>query len=229
METPIISVIIPVYNTEKYVADAISSVLAQNYPNLEIIVVNDGSTDGTLEVLKSFGDKIKIINQENQGQSVARNIGVQQSRGSIIGLLDADDIWTTNHIELLLPHLMGDNAYDIARGYTQWVTQLGTVNEIRQEPVWQPVSLGAGLYKKSIFDTVGWFDPEMRQGQDLDWAIRCRECNCKEKMITETTQMYRRHENNLTNDPERFKRGQADSLLKKIARTKARAAQQKQS
>jgi len=223
MEQPYISVIIPVWNTEKYIADAINSVLAQNYPHLEIIIVNDGSTDDTLKVLEGFGDKIKIINQENQGQSVARNIGIQASHGSIIGLLDADDMWVPNHLKLLVPHIVGENSYDLARGYTQWLKNIGTLDEVRQEPIWQPVSLGAGLYKRSLFDTVGWFDPDMRQAQDFDWAIRCREHGCREKMITETTQLYRRHENNLTNDTERMKKGQADTLLKKIARAKARA------
>lgn len=223
MEQPFISVIIPVWNTEKYIADAINSVLTQDYPNLEIIVVNDGSTDNTLQVLESFGDKITIINQENQGQSVARNVGIQASRGSIIGLLDADDMWVPNHLKLLLPYMIGENSYDLVRGYTQWLKNIGMPDEVRQEPIWQPVSLGAGLYKRSIFDTVGWFDPDMRQAQDFDWAIRCREQGCREKMIMETTQLYRRHEHNLTNDTERMKKGQADTLLKKIARAKARA------
>ena len=223
---PTISVIIPVYNTEKYIADAVNSVLAQNYPDLEIIVVNDGSTDGTLDVLKSFDDKITIINQENQGQSVARNVGIQQSHGSIIGFLDADDVWTSDHIEVLLPYMIGEDSYDIARGYTQWVKFLDEPNEERQEPVWQPVSLGAGLHQRSVFDRVGWLDPDMRQGQDFDWAVRAQECGCREKKVTALVQLYRRHEGNLTNDQERLKRGCSETLLKKLARAKARQAEQ---
>lgn len=223
---PLISVIIPVYNTENYIADAIHSVLAQNYPHLEIIVVNDGSTDKTLSILETFGTTITIINQKNQGQSVARNVGIQQSKGSIIGLLDADDMWMPDHIQILLPYVTGNNAYDIARGYTQWVKNLGQAHEERQEPLWQPVLLGAALHKRSVFDRLGWFDPTMRQGQDADWVVRSQECNCREIKVTRPVLLYRRHDGNLTNDQERLKRGCVETILKKLARAKTHTINQ---
>ncbi len=92
----LVSVIIPTYNNEKSIAWAIESVLEQTYENVEIIVINDGSTDGTADVCKSFGDKIRYIYQENKGVSAARNYGIREANGEWIGFLDADDWYLPN-------------------------------------------------------------------------------------------------------------------------------------
>ena len=95
----LISVVIPLYNKEKYIKNTIESVINQDFKDFEIIIVNDGSTDHSLEIAKQFEQPgIKIINQENQGVANARNKGVQYSNGEIIAFLDADDIWLSNHL-----------------------------------------------------------------------------------------------------------------------------------
>ncbi|HEY0656892.1 MAG TPA: glycosyltransferase family A protein, partial [Pyrinomonadaceae bacterium] len=93
MNLPKVSVIIPNYNYAKYIAETIDSVLAQTYPNLEVIVVDDGSKDDSLKILRSYGDKITVIEQKNQGVARARNIGTAYSNGEYIAFLDADDVW----------------------------------------------------------------------------------------------------------------------------------------
>lgn len=97
------SVIIPVYNGEKFIENAIKSVLEQTTSDWELIIVNDGSTDNTISVLKKYQDneKIKIISQANSGVSVARNTGVKNSKGNYIAFLDADDVWHKNHLEVM--------------------------------------------------------------------------------------------------------------------------------
>src|SRR5690625_850767 len=93
------SVIIPLYNKEKYIHNTIKSVLEQNIIDFEIIVINDGSTDKSYDIVKSIDDKrLKIINQENKGVSSARNLGIKQAKFDWIALLDADDIWHNNHL-----------------------------------------------------------------------------------------------------------------------------------
>jgi glycosyltransferase involved in cell wall biosynthesis len=87
-----VSVIIPNYNYAQYVGEAIESVIDQTYSNIEIIVVNNGSTDNSLELLKEFGDRICLVNQENLGQSGARKSGLLRATGDFIAFLDADDI-----------------------------------------------------------------------------------------------------------------------------------------
>ena len=97
------SVIMPVYNGEKFIDDAIQSVCAQTYDNWELIIVNDGSKDNTAEVLKKYetNPQIKIIHKENGGVSVARNTAISASKGEYIVFLDADDVWHTNHLEVM--------------------------------------------------------------------------------------------------------------------------------
>ena len=224
---PLISVVIPVYNTEKYITEAVKSVFRQSYENTEIIIVDDGSTDATLNTLKEFGEKIKIISQENKGQSVARNVGIKNARGPIIGLLDADDVWPDDHITLMLSYLDQDSSYDFVRGMVEYVKDLGTNFEQMTEPIFLESLVGACLYKRSIFDKVGLFDEEMRQGEDFDWNIRLLENDCKEKKIDQLALLYRRHRDNLTNIEGVLEKGQMDACRKKIARAQVKSIKSK--
>ena len=95
---PLVSVIIPVYNREKFLAEAIDSVLAQTYRPIEIIVIDDGSTDKSGEIARSYAET-KYIYQDNQGVSVARNIGVDAAQGEFLAFLDSDDMWLHNKLE----------------------------------------------------------------------------------------------------------------------------------
>ena len=97
------SVIMPVYNGEKFIDDAINSVCAQTYDNWELVIVNDGSKDNTADVLKKYeiNSQIKIIHKENGGVSVARNTAISASKGDYIVFLDADDVWHSNHLEVM--------------------------------------------------------------------------------------------------------------------------------
>lgn len=101
---PLVSVIIPTYNVEKYIEKAIQSVLDQTYPNIEIIVVDDGSTDHTVDVVRSFHDeRIKLfINERNMGPSYSRNRGIKEAKGEWIAFLDGDDWWDKERLEKLL-------------------------------------------------------------------------------------------------------------------------------
>jgi glycosyltransferase involved in cell wall biosynthesis len=110
MSNPLISVIIPTFNRSYIVAEAINSVLSQTIPANEIIVIDDGSTDETSEVLASFGDKIIVIKQENKGVSAARNAGIDRARGDWIAFLDSDDIWLPNRIAVLRQDIAGTDA-----------------------------------------------------------------------------------------------------------------------
>lgn len=107
---PLVSIIIPCYNTEKFVSEAIESALNQTYPNVEVIVVDDGSTDRSVEVIQSFGDRIRFEQINRQGACVARNRGLKLSQGEFIQFLDADDILLPHKLELQVPILQADQA-----------------------------------------------------------------------------------------------------------------------
>src|SRR5687768_9931393 len=101
--TPKVSVVIPVYNRAKYVGETIESVLSQTYQDFELIVVDDGSTDGSRKVLESFGNRVTVLehpNRENRGQSAAINRGLAAARGEFVGMLDSDDLWLPRKLEL---------------------------------------------------------------------------------------------------------------------------------
>ena len=93
MQTPLVSCVIPVWNGEKYLAEAIQSVLDQSYPKIEVVIVDDGSTDGTPDVIATFEDRVTSMRQEQSGPAAARNTGIAASKGDFIAFLDSDDIW----------------------------------------------------------------------------------------------------------------------------------------
>src|SRR5438477_3130042 len=101
--SPRVSVVIPNYNYAHFVGDAIDSVLAQTFADFEIIVVNNGSTDSSLEVLQRYEDRIRLFDQDNRGQAGARNRGIEESQGELIAFLDADDVWEPNKLEKQIP------------------------------------------------------------------------------------------------------------------------------
>ena len=106
-----ISVIVPVYNVEEYLEECLESIRQQTFTDIEVILVNDGSTDSSKEICERFcqaDNRFKLINQENQGQSVARNRGVKESVGHFIMFVDSDDVINTNVLEVLLPYMKTD-------------------------------------------------------------------------------------------------------------------------
>ena len=116
--TELISVIVPIYNTEKYLVECIESIREQTYSNIEIILVDDGSTDASIEICDEFSKKdsrVRVFHKENEGSAVAKNFGIQQSKGEYIILVDSDDTVSDKMIEVLYTHIKEKNA-DIAIG-----------------------------------------------------------------------------------------------------------------
>nr|WP_054656720.1 glycosyltransferase family A protein [Lentilactobacillus otakiensis] len=113
---PMISVIVPVYNLEKYVRQTIKSILQQNYRNFEVIIVNDGSTDNSLSILqelKKNDPRILIFNQVNQGQAVARNLGISHANGDYITFIDGDDIVQKNYLKIMIEYALKHQDVDL--------------------------------------------------------------------------------------------------------------------
>ena len=93
MPTPLVSVIIPTYNTARYVQESINSVLEQDYPSIQLIVIDDGSTDETVDIIRHYGERVVLLTQQNQGAAAARNAGLAVAQGEYIAFLDSDDVW----------------------------------------------------------------------------------------------------------------------------------------
>jgi len=183
-----VSVIIPTYNRKAYVKEAIESVLAQTYNDCEIIVVDDGSTDGTGEVLQArYGNRIRYVWQENQGESIARSHGIELARGEFIALLDSDDLWLPG--KLARQVLMLGASPGIGMVFCQaWIID-GHGQRIAEAPY--GASLGSSdltleklcfqnsisgpsttLIRRVVFEQIGGFDPNIHFGEDWDFWLR---------------------------------------------------------
>ena len=198
---PLVSVVIPVFNGEAFLREAVESVLAQEYSPIEIIIVDDGSTDGTATVARSLSDAVRYLHQTNKGPAAARNRGIEHAQGSLIAFADADDLWPEAKLEQQLPYL-NDPTIDIVMGRIQQVRLSQTVNgETQSEEFAEPafsVNLGSAVIRKSVFERVGLFDETMRYSEDVDWFMRAREAGAAIVTIDAVTLLYRQHEQNMT-------------------------------
>ena len=199
---PLVSVVVPVFNGERFLREAVQSVLDQQYSPLELIVVDDGSTDGTANVARSLPETVRYLSQANQGPAAARNRGIEHAQGELIAFADVDDLWPVDKFELQLPYLIQDPKIDIVLGRIQQVLLSETVNgETQSQEFAEPafsVNLGSAVMRKSVFERVGLFDETMRYSEDVDWFMRAREHGASIVTIDAVTLLYRQHEQNMT-------------------------------
>ena len=182
---PLVSIIVPCYNQGRFLRYALDSALAQTYPNVEVVVVNDGSTDDTSEVARSYGDRIVLVEQENAGLSAARNSGILASSGEFIVLLDSDDVLLTECVSLRASHLIENPSVGIVAGYYREIDESGEMlprlPEIRrisaQAHYYQAVKRNWGppvgwTIRRSALEDCGMFDIALRSCEDWDLLIR---------------------------------------------------------
>lgn len=198
-----VSVIIPVYNCELYLAEAIESVLKQTHRSYEIIIVDDGSTDRSGEVAKSYDySQLRYFHQENQGSGAARNKGIQLAQGDFFAFLDADDVWIEDKLELQIRAFQKDHGLDMVFGHiSQFVSSDGnvdlmTINKF-QDDVLPGYSVGTLLIKRDSFSQVGSFDTSWRVGEFVDWYSKAQEAGLKHVMLPEVVMRRRIHGSNL--------------------------------
>ena len=200
---PLVSVVIPVWNGEKFLRDAVDNVLSQRYPSTEIIIVDDGSTDGTEAEVGRLPCDVRYFRQENSGPAAARNRGIRDTSGDLIAFLDVDDLWPEKHLERLVEELTRDPELDLVHGYAQLLQQdpaTGAFEYAGNPEESFPYYIGAGLYRKRVFDQVGLFDRTLRFGEDVDWYNRARERGASMKRLDLVTLLVRRHADNMTQD-----------------------------
>lgn len=198
-----VSVIIPVYNGERFLAEAVHNVQSQNYDPLEIIIVDDGSTDRTAVIASQFYNKVRYRYQPNRGPSSARNRGIMMAAGNVIAFLDVDDLWSSDKLELQINYLASHPAVEIVQGLIQEMELDHECNENalifkESSKPYYFVNLGSAIFRKSVFDKVGLFDESLRRNEDTDWFFRAWENNISKVVLHEVTLFYRKHNNNLT-------------------------------
>jgi glycosyltransferase involved in cell wall biosynthesis len=181
---PVLSVIIPAYNVEDYIVRAIQSALNQTLRELEVIVIDDGSTDSTPVRIASIQDpRLTVITQENAGLSAARNAGILESRGKYIGLLDGDDIWFPEKAELHLSLMEQDSSLGITFSYLAYVDEKGKFTgqilitkakepTLRDMIVRNHITPSTAIIRKDCFLQAGLFDETLRALEDHEMWVR---------------------------------------------------------
>jgi glycosyltransferase involved in cell wall biosynthesis len=199
MDHPTISIIIPVFNAERYLDEAIQSIYDQKYSPLEIIVIDDGSTDNSGNIGKYYPDIIVHQFRNSKGAAAARNKGIRMATGTLLAFLDADDIWIRNKLLLQYYEIKSDPQLDMIFGMTeQFISP-----ELEKEPGSQRLReefkempgylMGSMLIKKESFLQVGFLNENLQLAEFIDWFERAREMGLKHKMLTDIVLRRRIH------------------------------------
>lgn len=198
-----VSIIIPVYNDARFLAMALDSVLAQNYRDYEIIIVDDGSTDDVTAVLDSYRQHVCYMYQENAGSAVARNTGLALAQGEYIVFLDADDVLLPGKLRQQAAFLQLEPAVGMVHSGWRLINEAGeTIRDVEpwhDAPVldvetWlrqKPIRMGAMMMRRVWLERVDGFDPALRQSQDVDLMLRLALAGCQTKWIYRSTMCYR--------------------------------------
>ena len=196
MTNPMISVVMPIYNVEAFVGEAVQSVLDQTFKDFELICVDDGGTDGSMDILAEFTDpRIRIVHQSNRGLAGARNSGIAHARGEFVALLDSDDVWHCDKLMLHSIHLRANPHVGVSYAGSRLIDARGEVLSVAMQPkigevtardilCRNPVGNGsAPVLRKSDLDKAAfmhptcmgrrcWFDEEFRQSEDIEMWTR---------------------------------------------------------
>jgi hypothetical protein len=222
---PLVSVIVPVFNGERFIRAAIENILSQDYPSLEIIVINDGSTDETGEMIRELPPGIRCLDQENLGPAAARNRGINEAMGEYIAFLDVDDLWPKGNLHTLVKELLQDRGVDVVQGHAQMAhfNPVANAYEYLGNPAESfPYYIGAALYRRAVFTRVGLFDQTLRFAEDTDWFTRAREKDANIKRLDEVTLLVRRHGSNMTFGKSDVELGRLRVFKKSLDRMRAR-------
>ena len=192
---PLITVIVPAYNCATYLPEALDSILSQQYPNLEIIVVDDSSVDGCAEIADDYGPPVRVIRQQNQGPAAARNRAAREAKGEYLAFLDGDDLWLPGKLKDQMTHLLAHRDIGIVYGgFCRWYADKnGTYPSVLSVHTVEnsdglDLKLSGWIYhhllidnyihiitaivSRSLFEILGGFDESLRIGEDYDFWLR---------------------------------------------------------
>lgn len=216
MNAPKVDIIIPAYNQGHYLKECVESALAQTWENIEVIIVDDGSTDNTAEVGQSFDDpRVTYIYQDNKGLSGARNTGIENSTGEFVSFLDSDDLFLPTKISKLMGLFTDNPELGLCAGDSILIDDAGEPigktygdgmpNRPEEWLNGNRIHVGSVLVKKVWLDEVEPFDENLRACEDWDMWLRLAMVGCQMKWLPETVSKYRVHGHQMTRETLRMK------------------------
>ena len=198
-----ISIIIPNYNYASYIAEALDSVLAQSYTPIEVIVIDNASTDDSDKVISYYADRITYCKQEyNIGASAARNLGVEMAQGDYVAFLDADDIWSADKLMLQYQAMNSHSSPDMTFGYIQNFYSPELDASIKKRLFCSPQPMQGYvpttcMVRKECFLNVGFFDVELKAGEFIDWYVKAEHLGLRSHIVPEVIALRRIHHGHL--------------------------------
>jgi len=193
----LISVIAPAFNATAFYDAWLGSIQAQGYPNLEVVLVDDGSTDNLRELAQNGPSFLRYLRQDNRGPAAARNAGIAASSGELIAFLDMDDLWVPGHLNRLAAALDGEPDFQMAQGLIRNFLYVDSRAFYCSLP-YRFINVGSFVFRRRVFDECGGFEESMRYAEDFDLIVRCWEQGMRKREIEELSLLYHRHETNMT-------------------------------
>lgn len=223
---PTISCVVPCFNSEAYVGEALDSILAQTYRPIEVIVADDGSSDGTLEVVRRYADVI-VVTQPDLGPAATRNLGLRRATGDLVAFLDADDLWHPEKLERQFRCFEEDPEleYCVTHARMFWAPGL---DEERDRLADHPRSAALPGYatttllaRRGLFARIGSFDQSLRFGDAVEWFLRAAEAGVKMRVLEEVLTEHRMHDRNLTRRLSHESREEFLGIIRRLLRRRA--------
>jgi glycosyltransferase involved in cell wall biosynthesis len=225
MSPDLVSIVTPFFNTRRFLAEAIESVLAQSYRPIELLLVDDGSTDGGGDVAERFTERATNVSlirlPHNQGQATARNVAVQRSRGRYVTFLDADDVMLPDRVDFQVDYLVTHPGIDVVIGSAEYFLEPGVA-----PPEWLQDRVIPGqnrhrnpmtmMARREVFVRVGPFDPSFANGEDTDWVFRAVSAGMAIARTDRILMRRRIHGANLTYDTTRIRNAVRRIVLRSV-------------
>ena len=220
MSLPLISCIVPVFNGEHYLREALESIFTQTYRPLEVIVADDGSTDGTAAIVAEYSERVRHLGQPNTGAPAARNLGLRAACGEFIAFLDADDLWHPEKLARQMARFATRPKLDLCITFVQnfWSPELQEkVPWFADHPLAKPFPgyvAPALLARRALFDAIGWFNSDLHHGDMKDWFLRAAEYGAVIEALTDILVYRRLHETNMSHHKAAVSREEYLQLVK---------------
>jgi glycosyltransferase involved in cell wall biosynthesis len=219
VRNPSISVVIPVYNGERYLGETLSGLLAEAYEPLEAIVVDDGSTDGSPAVAASLG--VAVVSVAHGGAAAARNAGIRASTGDLIAFADADDPWLPGRLRRQADRLIEAPGLGFVLGslirYGEPGAELPPEAQLARWHEPTPGLVSTALVRREVFDRVGLFEEKLQLCDDIEWVLRATRLGVPHEVMSDLVFRYRHHSENLTRDRTSLRREVFQVLRGQIA------------